>query len=97
MAIDAGKFNGKHPNTIGLLQAARETWDRALYLGEKHGFRNAQTTVMLSLFLERELGLLAICRENTITDETVAYHHVSYAFENVIAFDVAVEIQVAGT
>jgi ribonucleoside-diphosphate reductase alpha chain len=27
-------------------RAAREAWDRALALGEKHGFRNAQTTVI---------------------------------------------------
>jgi ribonucleoside-diphosphate reductase alpha chain len=30
----------------GLLQAAREAWDRAVALGEKHGYRNAQTTVI---------------------------------------------------
>jgi ribonucleoside-diphosphate reductase alpha chain len=29
-----------------LLQAAREDWDVALALGEKHGYRNAQTTVI---------------------------------------------------
>jgi len=29
-----------------LLDAARSAWDRALELGEKHGFRNAQTTVL---------------------------------------------------
>ncbi len=29
-----------------LLDAARECWDRAYKLGEKHGFRNAQTTVI---------------------------------------------------
>jgi ribonucleoside-diphosphate reductase alpha chain len=29
-----------------LLQAARETWDRALELGQAHGFRNAQVTVL---------------------------------------------------
>jgi ribonucleoside-diphosphate reductase alpha chain len=29
-----------------LVQAARETWDRALTLGEAHGFRNAQVTVL---------------------------------------------------
>jgi ribonucleoside-diphosphate reductase alpha chain len=29
-----------------LLQAAREAWDRALALGETHGFRNAQVTVL---------------------------------------------------
>ena len=30
----------------GLLDAARAAWDRALALGEKHGFRNAQVTVI---------------------------------------------------
>ncbi len=29
-----------------LLAAARECWDRAIALGEKHGYRNAQTTVI---------------------------------------------------
>src|SRR5262252_755480 len=29
-----------------LLQAARETWDRALELGQTHGYRNAQVTVL---------------------------------------------------
>lgn len=29
-----------------LLKAAREAWDRALNLGETHGFRNAQVTVL---------------------------------------------------
>ncbi|GIV01636.1 MAG: vitamin B12-dependent ribonucleotide reductase [Fimbriimonadales bacterium] len=29
-----------------LLKAARDAWDRALQLGEKHGFRNAQVTVL---------------------------------------------------
>jgi ribonucleoside-diphosphate reductase alpha chain len=29
-----------------LVEAARRSWDRALALGEKHGFRNAQTTVL---------------------------------------------------
>lgn len=30
----------------GLPEAAREAWDRAYSLGKKHGFRNAQTTVI---------------------------------------------------
>src|SRR5207302_10452658 len=29
-----------------LVAAARRSWDRALALGEKHGFRNAQATVL---------------------------------------------------
>jgi ribonucleoside-diphosphate reductase alpha chain len=31
---------------VDLLKAARETWDKALELGEAHGFRNAQVTVL---------------------------------------------------
>ncbi len=58
LAIDASKFNGKHPNTIGLLHAARETWDRALALGEKYGYRNAQTTVIAPT---GTIGLLMDC------------------------------------
>src|SRR3989442_13152099 len=29
-----------------LLEAAREAWDRAVALGETHGYRNAQVTVL---------------------------------------------------
>ncbi len=38
-------INADHCPT-DLLQAARQAWDRALNLGEKHGFRNAQSTVI---------------------------------------------------
>jgi len=40
--------NGLSPEQTpeALLDAARAAWDRALELGEKHGFRNAQTTVL---------------------------------------------------
>jgi len=31
---------------LELLAAARDAWDRALTLGEKHGYRNAQTTLI---------------------------------------------------
>ena len=38
---------GHHPVEIAaVLKAARQAWDRALDLGEQHGFRNAQTTVI---------------------------------------------------
>jgi ribonucleoside-diphosphate reductase alpha chain len=30
----------------GLLQAARQSWDEAIALGEEHGYRNAQATVL---------------------------------------------------
>jgi ribonucleoside-diphosphate reductase alpha chain len=41
-----------------LLKAAREAWDRALELGEKHGFRNAQVTVLAPT---GTIGLLMDC------------------------------------
>jgi len=41
VALDAG--NCLEPRLIAL---AREAWDTALRLGEKHGYRNAQTTVV---------------------------------------------------
>ncbi len=58
VAIDAAKFNGKHPNSIAVLHAARETWDRALALGEKYGYRNAQTTCIAPT---GTIGLLMDC------------------------------------
>ncbi len=58
VGIDAKYFNGKHPNTIGLLQAARECWDRALASGEQYGYRNAQTTVIAPT---GTIGLLMDC------------------------------------
>src|SRR5207249_6543253 len=41
-----------------LLAAARECWDRALLLGEQHGYRNAQTTVIAPT---GTIGLLMDC------------------------------------
>ena len=41
-----------------LLHAARECWDRALLLGERHGYRNAQTTVIAPT---GTIGLLMDC------------------------------------
>jgi ribonucleoside-diphosphate reductase alpha chain len=38
--IDADGIKGE------LLEAARETWDEAVELGEEHGYRNAQATVL---------------------------------------------------
>ncbi|MBS0618629.1 MAG: vitamin B12-dependent ribonucleotide reductase [Spirochaetes bacterium] len=38
-------INGKHCPDY-LLQDAKTSWDEALVLGEKHGYRNAQTTVI---------------------------------------------------
>lgn len=41
-----------------LLQAARESWDRALELGERYGYRNAQVTVIAPT---GTIGLLMDC------------------------------------
>ena len=41
-----------------LLEAARKSWDRALELGEKHGYRNAQVTVIAPT---GTIGLLMDC------------------------------------
>jgi ribonucleoside-diphosphate reductase alpha chain len=51
----AGDYEGLSITPLGidpkrcpprLLQAARDTWDRALELGQAHGYRNAQVTVL---------------------------------------------------
>src|SRR6185436_4239221 len=34
------------PGLTGLIDAARESWDRAIDVGQKYGFRNGQTTVL---------------------------------------------------
>ncbi|HET7036483.1 MAG TPA: vitamin B12-dependent ribonucleotide reductase [Thermomicrobiaceae bacterium] len=50
-----GEYEGLSVTPVGLdpaacpdelLQAARVAWDRALELGERHGYRNAQTTLL---------------------------------------------------
>ncbi|PIP65114.1 ribonucleoside-diphosphate reductase, adenosylcobalamin-dependent [Candidatus Peregrinibacteria bacterium CG10_big_fil_rev_8_21_14_0_10_49_16] len=41
-----------------MLEAAKECWDRALMLGERHGYRNAQTTVIAPT---GTIGLLMDC------------------------------------
>ena len=41
-----------------IVEAARESWDRALELGEKHGYRNAQVTVLAPT---GTIGLLMDC------------------------------------
>lgn len=41
-----------------LVEAAREAWDRALELGERHGYRNAQTTAIAPT---GTIGLLMDC------------------------------------
>ncbi|BDU76539.1 adenosylcobalamin-dependent ribonucleoside-diphosphate reductase [Mesoterricola sediminis] len=51
-----GLKGGLIPRSI--LEASRESWDRALALGEAHGFRNAQVTVLAPT---GTIGLLMDC------------------------------------
>ncbi len=57
--IDAAQFTAAHTLVNhDLLAAARDCWDRALSLGEQHGYRNAQTTVIAPT---GTIGLLMDC------------------------------------
>jgi ribonucleoside-diphosphate reductase alpha chain len=57
--IDASAFSDTDPlASRSLLASARECWDRALSLGETHGYRNAQTTVIAPT---GTIGLLMDC------------------------------------
>ncbi len=56
--IDASQFGSHSTLDPALLQACREAWDRAVTLGEKYGYRNAQTTVIAPT---GTIGLLMDC------------------------------------
>jgi len=59
VGIDAGQFNAVDSlANRDMLLAAQECWDRALFLGEKHGYRNAQSTVIAPT---GTIGLLMDC------------------------------------
>src|SRR3954451_1959864 len=59
VGIDASQFAPGDPlASKELLRAAQECWDRALFLGERHGYRNAQTTVIAPT---GTIGLLMDC------------------------------------
>jgi ribonucleoside-diphosphate reductase alpha chain len=59
VGIDATQFTDSDPMAPrSLLGAAQECWDRALALGAKHGYRNAQTTVIAPT---GTIGLLMDC------------------------------------
>ncbi|HEY7088896.1 MAG TPA: LAGLIDADG family homing endonuclease [Tepidisphaeraceae bacterium] len=59
VGIDASQFIPNDPlASPQLLRAAQECWDRALFLGERHGYRNAQTTVIAPT---GTIGLLMDC------------------------------------
>jgi ribonucleoside-diphosphate reductase alpha chain len=61
------EYEGLHTPPVGLnpahcppylVQAARQAWDRALELGERHGYRNAQVTLLAPT---GTIGLLMDC------------------------------------
>ncbi len=59
VGIDHGQFGPSDPLACPqLLKAAQECWDRAIALGEQHGYRNAQTTVIAPT---GTIGLLMDC------------------------------------
>jgi ribonucleoside-diphosphate reductase alpha chain len=59
VGINATQFGDNDPlASTALLNAARNCWDRAVELGERHGYRNAQTTVIAPT---GTIGLLMDC------------------------------------
>ena len=59
VGLNADQFADSDPMApAAMLQAARECWDRALVLGERNGYRNAQTTVIAPT---GTIGLLMDC------------------------------------
>ena len=59
VGIDASQFRGNDKLvTTALLDTARQCWDRALHLGQQHGYRNAQSTVIAPT---GTIGLLMDC------------------------------------
>jgi ribonucleoside-diphosphate reductase alpha chain len=59
VGIDENQFTDTDPLcSRALLDAARQCWDKALALGEAHGYRNAQTTVIAPT---GTIGLLMDC------------------------------------
>ena len=59
VGIDQAQFNVNDPlASKQLIRAAQECWDRALFLGERHGYRNAQSTVIAPT---GTIGLLMDC------------------------------------
>jgi ribonucleoside-diphosphate reductase alpha chain len=59
VGIDPSQFTDSDPMLPRtLLHCAQDCWDRALQLGEKHGYRNAQTTVIAPT---GTIGLLMDC------------------------------------
>ncbi|MBV8780020.1 MAG: hypothetical protein JO353_01370, partial [Phycisphaerae bacterium] len=59
IGIHAAAFSDTDPLlSRQMLHSAQECWDRALFLGERHGYRNAQTTVIAPT---GTIGLLMDC------------------------------------
>ncbi|MCG8270082.1 vitamin B12-dependent ribonucleotide reductase [Aquamicrobium sp. NLF2-7] len=46
LAVDPVPLNAEHVSQKELVEHARAAWDRAIELGEKNGYRNAQATVI---------------------------------------------------
>ncbi len=55
---DAEEAYGKLTNSDAILRSARRSWDEAVAMGEKHGYRNAQTTCIAPT---GTIGLLMDC------------------------------------
>ncbi|HEX2973269.1 MAG TPA: LAGLIDADG family homing endonuclease, partial [Tepidisphaeraceae bacterium] len=59
MGIDASQFSDADPlASVELIESAHECWDRALALGERYGYRNAQVSVIAPT---GTIGLLMDC------------------------------------
>ncbi len=59
VGVDGAQFNANDSlASREMLLSAQECWDRALFLGEKHGYRNAQSTVIAPT---GTIGLLMDC------------------------------------
>jgi len=59
IGINQNEFTDADPlASRAMLRAAQDAWDRALSLGERHGYRNAQTTVIAPT---GTIGLLMDC------------------------------------
>jgi len=73
---------------VPLLEAARQAWDRAVELGERHGYRNAQATVLAPT---GTIGLLMDC---VAGDTRVTTELGDYTIEELCDYSVTSGVQV---